>query len=159
MLRNDLNYSVDLSWIDFEGGIGSLETLPANTSLTKDSFSNHRWLITSVNGDSVHIHLGFYGILSPNETINVSQLIKEENLTNKILDDSPTVTTTTVLSQISKTLTFSVKNASLSKIQAFNTTIASTTANDELITLTTPIVELASNETLPEKSMTFLWWF
>ena len=155
-LRNDLNYSVDLSWIDFEGGIGSLETLPANTSLKKDSFSNHRWLITSVNGDSVHIHLGYEGILNSNETVNVSQLNREENSTKKIFDDNPTTTTkSTVLTRISKASTSAVKNEILLKM---NTTTASTQLKpnatiEELAQLTTPAFN--SNETLPEKSMKF----
>lgn len=78
-LKNDLPYDQELGWIDYEGFIGSQETLHVNKTLRKESFFNHRWVITSENGDYKEIHLGTDEFRKSGTVINVSEIFDIEN--------------------------------------------------------------------------------
>ncbi len=73
---NDLEYSVDLKWIDFSGDSESspFVTIEAGEKVEQLSHLDQRWLLSSDFGDDLEIHLGIGYFRDSNSVVSVSQL-------------------------------------------------------------------------------------
>lgn len=145
-LTNDLDYRVELYWIDYNGDMDNNPvTLPSNTSFPLNSFYNHRWAISTQKEEYKEILLGFDEVNKSNQKVKISSLLYGDKESDIISNTTTSTTTDTTTAPTTSILITTYTTTST----ATDTTTSTTTTVTETTTLadTTTVENIDFNRT------------
>lgn len=154
-LTNDLDYRVELYWIDYNGDMDNNPViLPSNTSFPLNSFYNHRWAISTQKEEYKEILLGFDELNNSNQKVKISRLLYGDTESDIIsntttlttTDTTKTPTTSTIIITDTTTSTATDATTSTTTDRTTSTTTSTTTDATATVTETTTLADTTTVE-------------